>query len=367
VRLDPLCKTNEEIKQQSSGDCDNWSFSVGSDAMNRCLLSLLVLIGCPDGGGVVSPDAGSAEVEDQDVFIDNPLGTYALIEPLPGVEGIVFADNHGMFMMSDLETCTPFSVFAEWNIDVDGRLMVSAPEEPQPTHMRGAVLPNGDVRLSFPGGEGILLREVDRDCHVLESHLGTWRYPRRAPLPSGRQTGFVYTEGGAFISMGSLDPCYPVMSRSYDLSGPWLRADGQSPGGTWGEAWGIYIKDGRLWKPFYSDMLGFERDESCADGQMSLPPAELVGTYRVVEGQGPAELIALSADGTLLLLDSASPCQVNARGQYTANNTRLAWQVGEGPKFYQYAIEGSRIQFFREMDSEGGPAFTVERIRSACH
>ena len=340
------------------------------------------------GGGVLQPDAGAAapdagstapdaglEPELSDVFIDNPIGTYEILdlwvddeeEEPPVFEGLVFADNGATAMMADLDECIPMFVFAEWRSNEQGQLLTyEGPDDDEGDLLFGRVADNGSITIRFPGG-GAVMRRIRTDCHTMESHVGAWQMSGDEP---DQEMTIVLTDAEEYVVMASNDPCFPLMSTAYDLAGPWLRISEGDEG--LGDAIPIFIKRDRL-------ILGgteggdgegnppLERIDRCEDGAMSPPPQALVGTYQASGNNPPAPFMAMSADGQFTLLIAVSPCTAVTSGQYTANNTIFGFRVGEQTGLGRFTMEGTNITVYQGLEPQAPVWLNFTRVRSACH
>lgn len=334
-------------------------------------------------GGVVVPDAGPAapdaggEPELSDVFFDNPMGTYELLDlwiddgegPPPEFSGLVFADNGATAMMADLSECIPVFVFAEWRLNGEGQLLTyEGPDDAEGDLILGAVSGNGNITIQFPGG-GAVMRRVRTDCHTMESHVGAWQMAGEAP---DQPMTVVLTEREEYVVMLSDDPCFPLMSTTYDLAGPWLRVGEGPDGGEMGDPIGMFVKRDRLILGGADGGEGeeppvFERIDRCEDGGMSPPPQALVGTYQAGGNNPPAPFMALDADGQLTLLAEVSPCTAVSSGAYTANNTVFGYRVGEQTGMGRYTMEGANITVYQGIQPDAPVWLNLNRVRSACH
>ncbi|MEC7751038.1 MAG: hypothetical protein VX405_05990 [Myxococcota bacterium] len=342
------------------------------------------------GGGVVPPDAGvamdagsaapDAGVEPQpelsDVFIDNPLGTYEILdlwideagEEAPVFEGLVFADNGATAMMADLSGCIPSVVFAEWRVNGEGQLLTYGSSlEVEGDLLLGAVSDNGTMTIQFPGG-GAVLRRIRTDCHTMENHVGAWQMMGEEPE---QQMTVVLTDAEDYVVMISNDPCFPFTSATYDLVGPWLRI-AEEDDDEMGDSVPIFVKRGSLYLGGVGVENGegtppLERIDRCEDGAMSLPPQVLAGTYRTRGNNPPAPYIAMGADGQFTLLTAVSPCSPVSSGQYTANNTLFGYRVGEQAGLGRYMMEGTSITVYQGVEPQAPVWLNLTRVRTECH
>ena len=339
------------------------------------------------GGGVVPPDAGVAmdagsatpdggvepEPELSDVFIDNPLGTYEILdlwideagEEAPVFEGLVFADNGATAMMADLSGCIPSIVFAEWRVNGEGQLLTYGSSlEVEGDLLLGAVSDNGTMTIQFPGG-GAVLRRIRTDCHTMENHVGAWQMMGEEPE---QQMTVVLTDAEDYVVMISNDPCFPFTSATYDLVGPWLRIAEEDDDET-GDSVPIFVK-----RSLYLGGVGVENGEGtppleridrCEDGAMSLPPQILAGTYRTRGNNPPAPTSPWVPMGSLLCLRSFL-VRLSA-AQHTANNTLFGYRVGEQAGLGRYTMEGTSITVYQGVEPQAPVWLNLTRVRTECH
>lgn len=391
--------------------------------------------GVTDGGGQGPVDGGAADAGANapagalsEVFWEQPAGSYEVVQSWgrpggpapPEYEGMVFADHGGILLMRRLLTCEPLDIVGSWALQEDGRVTLHRNAvDVAGSVILGAVRANGDIEIRFPrDGGGAIVRPSAEDCHRTESHLGAWARPLdRCEWYAHDCGGVVLTEDLRFVEMASLDPCLPdfmplnedndyeegrnwrLAETSYTVSGPWLTVQGLQYGSSMLRGpLTHYVHGSRLFHsngerpPFARQYSPLDRSEACPEGLITPPPAELVGTWEVIEGyvywsggRGRAgSYFALSNDGTMEYLrpdPGGGPSCVGRyaqAGRYTANDVDLIFKTNATHWEYQgrsrsYRVEGDLLYLgpnSREVDlgwEELGRDTVLRRTNSDCH